>query len=257
MVSEAEATEESRLREAGTPKAEKTPIVLSRWLLQKKESVRVGKVVYERRQTTEEGDAEASAEDNREEDDSCLGVKRRRTDPIDWEIRDETRWCLRRKRIGSLTILYDWNDGRIVVGPYWHFLLLTCGVIVFVGVGTYAFVVPRFLILLRSIGLVLTTLSLIFLLATGLTDPGIFPRYQVALDTNWTFSDYAQSWRPPGTIYCKHCKLLILDYHHFCPWIGTAIGHYNLTYFHSLIFSLCLSFTYDFLLIILVLKHWL
>lgn len=76
----------------------------------------------------------------------------------------------------------------------------------------YAIVIPYDYKVERVIGVTLTILTISSLLCTALSDPGIFPRYVKPLGQNWTYSEYAQSYRPPGVIYCQHCRVLIEDY---------------------------------------------
>lgn len=136
----------------------------------------------------------------------------------DWPVREERWGLVTVRKVGRMTILYD-GETRLLVGPYWTFLLFTMSLVAVVAASVYGFVVPASLVIVRAIGLVLTGLTFVLLLATSLADPGIAQRYHVPLDKSWSYSEYAQAWRPPGTIYCRHCHLLITDYHHFCEFL--------------------------------------
>lgn len=132
---------------------------------------------------------------------------------------------------------------------YWHFLVITLAVLTFVSTVIYAVVLESTYKVERIIGLSLTILAVSSLLCTAFHDPGIFPRYSKPLAPNWTYSEYAQSYRPPGVIYCQQCQLLIEDYNRavpepqvpelpdaycdadFCPWSGIVIGKGNEAYF--------------------------
>merc|ERR1712216_623780 len=113
---------------------------------------------------------------------------------------------------------------RIVLGPYWHFLLITLIVMSTITALIYASVLPRHLTVERSVGLGLSVLALVALMCTAMSDPGIYPRHSKPLEDSWTYSEYAQSYRPAGVIYCQQCQVLIEEYNHFCPWSGIVIG---------------------------------
>ena len=176
--------------------------------------------------------------------------------PVDWPTREDyTRCCGRVKRVGTLYVLIEWRDSkhrkrRIFLGPYWHFLLTT--ILFLAGITFFVYVddvVPRSWTIVRICGLTTTALSFASLALAASSDPGIFPRYYRRLEPHWTYSDYSQSYRPPGTVFCQELQLLIEDYNHFCPWIGTAVGKGNETYFHLFITSLTACLLYDAVLI--------
>lgn len=165
---------------------------------------------------------------------------------------------MRIRKIGSLFVLAEWTRGgtkrRITAGPYWHLGLVTASVILFVTLVIYLYVLSGRLVV-RVVGLCLGFTAFVFLLLTSLVDPGIAPRHLVPMGKDWTFSEYAQAYRPPGTVYCRISHVFIAKYHHFCPWSGTAIGENNLTYFHALIASLSVSFSYNLIILILFLAR--
>mmetsp|Transcript_4205 Transcript_4205/g.12869 ORF Transcript_4205/g.12869 Transcript_4205/m.12869 type:complete len:199 (+) Transcript_4205:50-646(+) len=176
----------------------------------------------------------------------------------DWPVREETACfgCIGVRKVGNIYILAQWtrSDGkkqRLVLGPYWHFLLITLGIMVSVCVMVYGFVVPTDCKAERIIGLALAVLSISSLMCTAVNDPGVFPRYSKPLAPNWTFSEYAQCYRPPGVIFCQQCQVLIEDYNHFCPWSGIVIGKGNDAYFQVFIISIVASFVYDLVVILL------
>lgn len=194
----------------------------------------------------------------------------------EWPVTEEEFACGRVRKIGNIYVLTEWTtaDGkkrRLVLGPYWHFLLVTIIVVASVCVMVYGFVVPVDCKIERVVGLTLTVLTLTSLLCTALNDPGIFPRYSKPLGPSWTFSEYAQSHRPPGVIFCQQCQVLIEDYNHFCPWSGIVIGKGNEVYFQVrpnrrhhhrasfllvqvFIVSIVVSFVYDLVVIALSLN---
>ncbi|KAJ8607370.1 hypothetical protein CTAYLR_010772 [Chrysophaeum taylorii] len=189
-------------------------------------------------------------------------ISRKDYEGSNWPVRDERVCCnlVRVRKVGNFYILAEWRrrDGkkrRMLLGPYWHFLLVTLVVIAAVSVMIYAFVVPAEDEIERVIGLTVTMLAVSGLLCTALTDPGIFPRYSKPLVENWTYSEYAQSYRPPGVIFCQQSQVLIEDYNHFCPWSGTVIGKGNEAYFQVFIVAIVVAFLYDLLVIALSLEN--
>ena len=70
-------------------------------------------------------------------------------------------------------------------------------------------------------------------------------------DRNWTYSEYAQSYRPPGVIYCQQCQVLIEEYNHFCPWSGIVIGKGNEAYFQVFISAIVVALLYDVVIVAL------
>ncbi|KAJ8612828.1 hypothetical protein CTAYLR_002058 [Chrysophaeum taylorii] len=153
---------------------------------------------------------------------------------LQWPSREEYSCCglVRVRRVGMLYVVSEWtrSDGRkarLYLGPYWHFLLMTLALLTCIASFVYGRVVPDDWTVVRVVGLTLTVLSFVSLACTSLSDPGIFPRYFKRLEANWTYSEYAHSFRPPGTIFCQECQVLIEEYNHFCPWSGTAIGKGN------------------------------
>lgn len=175
-----------------------------------------------------------------------------------WPIREE-KVCfggLKIRKLGNIYILAEWSrsDGkkrRLVLGPYWHFLIITLAVVTSVSLMIYVWVIPSDEKLERIIGLSLTILAATSLLCTALNDPGIFPRYSKPLAQNWTYSEYAQSYRPPGVIYCQQCQVLIEEYNHFCPWSGIVIGKGNEAYFQVFITAIVVALLYDVVIVAL------
>lgn len=177
---------------------------------------------------------------------------------LQWPLREEYTCCGRVRRVGSLYVLAEWStDGekhRLYIGPYWHFLLLTLALLVCIASLIYLKVVPASWVAIRIVGVALAVLSIVSLVCTAVADPGIFPRYFKRLEPDWTYSEYAHSFRPPGTIFCQECQVLIEDYNHFCPWSGTAIGKGNEPFFHVFLTSLLASLVYDLVVIALALR---
>ncbi|KAH8052786.1 hypothetical protein JL722_9919 [Aureococcus anophagefferens] len=152
---------------------------------------------------------------------------------LHWPVREEVWWCgLRVRKVGAMTIVYEWTDRdgakrRLLLGPYAHFLCLHVLLLCAIAACVYGAVVPASWVAARALGLALAFLALAALAATALADPGVFPRYFTRARPDWTYSEYAHAFRPPGTIFCQECQILVEDYNHFCPWSGTAIGKGN------------------------------
>ena len=117
---------------------------------------------------------------------------------------------------------------RWLAGPYWNMLLITYVYIALTTALTFFLVAtftefPYFFVL----GMALAIVSLVALSLTAFRDPGIFPSHSRPIGPHWSYSNQAQSFRPPNVIYCRECKLLIEDYENFCPWVGTVIAKNN------------------------------
>jgi hypothetical protein len=178
----------------------------------------------------------------------------------DWPVREE-KACyglFKVRKVGQIIVLAEWEGSngqkkRIVLGPYWHFLLITLTVMSTITALIYASVLPRHLSIERSVGLGLSILALIALMCTAMSDPGIYPRHSKPLEDNWTYSEYAQSYRPAGVIYCQQCQVLIEEYNHFCPWSGIVIGKGNEPFFQVFITSTVLALMYDVVIVSMIL----
>ena len=134
-----------------------------------------------------------------------------------------------------------------------HFLLITLIVMSTITALIYASVLPRHLTVERSVGLGLSVLALVALMCTAMSDPGIYPRHSKPLEDSWTYSEYAQSYRPAGVIYCQQCQVLIEEYNHFCPWSGIVIGKGNEPFFQVFITSTVLALLYDVVIVSMIL----
>lgn len=126
-----------------------------------------------------------------------------------------------------------------------HFLLITLSIIALITVLIYATVITNQMMAERIVGLSLSCMSMFALLCTACSDPGIFPRHAKPLGEGWTYSEYAQSYRPEGVIYCQQCQVLIEEYNHFCPWSGIVIGKGNEACFQTFITSTTCALIYD------------
>jgi len=99
-------------------------------------------------------------------------------------------------------------------------------------------------------GMIFTGIAVTCLTLTSFSDPGIFKQHSRPKGPHWTYSVQARSFRPPGTIFCKHCKVLVEDYDHFCVASGTVIGKKNIGCFRMFLFFLMIALAYDVVLLV-------
>ncbi|EPY30872.1 hypothetical protein STCU_01248 [Strigomonas culicis] len=164
---------------------------------------------------------------------------------------------LQHRRVGYIN---TFRNGRIFIGPDWH-LLLTSFVLIFVGsllfiCYTNTITAARVFVSLFSV------LSLVFLLLTGLRNPGIAPRDAPpppeASPREHRFVEYSyrkadgsaavhkaeQKWcyccnayRPPRGIHCRFCDVCVTRRDHHCPWTGICVGGCNYRSYFLLVWS--------------------
>ena len=157
------------------------------------------------------------------------------------------------KKLGRMTILYSYKVDRdnplgperivLIIGPYWRMLLFVTLPLVLLVPAACAVLLPYHHPAVIAIYCTLWLGTLLFLLATSLTDPGILPRIREQAEPggsarasrNWVFSDQAQTYRPPGAVFDSATNLVIDGFDHTCPWTGTAIGKRNLSFFYCFV----------------------
>lgn len=137
-------------------------------------------------------------------------------------------------------MLMEKRDGSPIVlaGPCWPFCtFITLPLIVVLsGLVSYFIVLnedsglPWWFVFIYFPILALTLLALFFV---SCRDPGLLERVtdEEAGHGGWFWNEQVGSFRPPGAMYCRECKVLIQDYDHLCPWTGTGIGKGNMLAF--------------------------
>lgn len=155
---------------------------------------------------------------------------------------------------GKNTILFD---GRIIGGPQLCKLYRTISLLVIPSIFFNIFVAERFWKKYDSpyvviVEVLLVILSMVTLLITAFTDPGIIPRnsckrmtfipkhQDICVDGRTVRLKLCQTCkiiRPPRAFHCPICDNCVERFDHHCPWIGTCIGLRNYGWFSCFIWS--------------------
>jgi len=146
------------------------------------------------------------------------------------------------RQVGNMRFICEKLDGtpRLVAGPCWPFCLF----ITFPLIAGLSTLVAYFIIFksgtpawLSYIYIPLVGLTLAALGCVSCRNPGLLERVidEEAGDGGWFWNEQVGSYRPPGALYCRECKVLIQDYDHLCPWTGTGIGSGNMFWFKTFV----------------------
>ena len=158
------------------------------------------------------------------------------------------RPCLGGRQIGNILVLYERHPhtprGRpefvCVIPACWPMLIFTESLVCGISIACYTSYFPY----IGWLWILLGTASLLFvsgaLACTGLSDPGIEPRFTEMPDesADWVWDEAAQSYRPDSVQFCAESRVLVRDIDHFCPWTGTTIAGGNIRYFYAFIIGL-------------------
>lgn len=152
--------------------------------------------------------------------------------------------CMATRRFGGMFFLCERRDGSpiMVAGPCWPFCtFITVPVIIFVAAMVSYFIIfgyydqrigamPWWVSFIYFPLVFLTLASLFFV---SCRDPGLVEKIpdEEAGRMGWYWNEQTSSFRPPGAMYCRECKVLIQDFDHLCPWTGTGIGVGNMCAF--------------------------
>jgi DHHC palmitoyltransferase len=146
-------------------------------------------------------------------------------------------------RVGNMVVLWQRQDqvqGRgqtprlvLVLGPFWmvscfvtlpFFLAFSCTVF-------FCRIANKPCIGLLAPWIVVQALVLVALLCVSCRDPGILERHsEPFVDESgqpYAWSSQAHTYRPLSSRYDPECGAVIDEFHHTCPWVGTAIGRGN------------------------------
>jgi palmitoyltransferase ZDHHC9/14/18 len=135
--------------------------------------------------------------------------------------------------------------GRLMLGAHDKHLLITLVLLIVTYSLFLGLIVPLLEFpLLFYIGLFLCIGTLVFLLLTAFTEPGIIPRRppsklleSLAPDVREKvqYCHTCRIVRPPRAKHCRYCDNCVEVFDHHCPWTGTCIGVRNYSYFCTFI----------------------
>jgi len=150
------------------------------------------------------------------------------------------------RRIGRMYVLREKVDEngiptpQMVVGPCWPMIFMVTTLIVgttmAVFFGVYFEIEPW----MGICTLILMLFVVSAYLCTSCSNPGIWRIHDEPSDPTWTFSNQAQSYRPPNVMYDQETQTMFKNIDHFCPWTGTMIAGGNIKPFYAFVSSLCL-----------------
>ncbi|CAM9182209.1 unnamed protein product [Phaeothamnion confervicola] len=117
-----------------------------------------------------------------------------------------------------------------VVGPHWSGLFYTASIVLVATLFMTHTAMRDFAPEYRAICVVFAALTLLFLMLTGCTNPGIVRQSaERRPDSRWC--DECEIFISKGTQHCEDCAVCIEGHDHHCPWIGTCVGRGNWRWF--------------------------
>uniref|UniRef100_A0A7S2WV94 Palmitoyltransferase n=2 Tax=Rhizochromulina marina TaxID=1034831 RepID=A0A7S2WV94_9STRA len=138
-----------------------------------------------------------------------------------------------------------------LLGPFWPCLcLVTYPLILAVSLVSAMFFIPSAPPLVGVAWVCCTVVLLASLSLTACMDPGIVRRTEEHPEglPDWRWSDQAQTFRPPRSVYDHDCGVVIEEFDHTCPWTGTGIGRFNMPCFSTFVGCVCICLVFNLLL---------
>lgn len=150
-------------------------------------------------------------------------------------------------RVGNMVVLWQRSEETVptssgdakrprllcVLGPYW----MVCTFVTLPFILAFSLVVfawrlaPRPCLPIVISWSILHFLWLVTLLRASCADPGILNRHgarpTIEEGESWSWNSQAKTFRPSTARYDPECAVVIEEYRHTCPWIGTALGRRN------------------------------
>ena len=165
-------------------------------------------------------------------------------------------------------------DGRVMVGPDIGVTGFAAALTTGASVAFWIFVTPTLPLICTVAGMLLYALTMMFMVLTATTDPGILPANRsmdaaeadacaatprsvvvdgVTLPLKWCRT--CRIYRPPRAAHCSECNVCVERFDHHCPWMGQCIGRRNYRYFIGFVISVCVLCAYTLTLSAYVAYH--
>jgi hypothetical protein len=143
-------------------------------------------------------------------------------------------------------------NGRVLLGPRADltWVLGTWTVLFLVQVAFSVFVGPylwtKVSVWLPVVSWHFFICTVLFILLTSLSDPGILPRKTICdllggtvpcVQGEATYCKECEIYRPKSARHCSRCNNCVLELDHHCPFLGSCIGKNNYQYFIAALVS--------------------
>jgi DHHC palmitoyltransferase len=170
-------------------------------------------------------------------------------------------------RVGNMVVLWQRGDevqGRsqaprlvLLLGPFW---MVACFVtlpffLAFSSTVFFCRIANKPCVGLLVPWILVQALVLVALLCVSCRDPGILKRHNEQLvDASgqpYAWSSQAHTYRPLSSRFDPECGAVIDEFHHTCPWVGTAIGRRNRLAFTAFVALAVVGITFNVLLFLL------
>ena len=180
-------------------------------------------------------------------------------------------WWTSTNRVGNMIVLYprpshnnhnnnnDDDDNLflwVVLGPFWYIpMMITTPLIVGISCAIYfKFIVCHDSQVWTILWAILLAILLGCLFRASWSNPGILKRHVTlptaaaaasAEEEEWIWNDQALTFRPPNAKFDQVCAVVVTDFDHVCPWVGTAIGSGNMKWFNRFLWMIGINLVYD------------